>query len=412
MGLFLFLNSFYIIAGIMVFLTNNVEYCLIRGLMMKEVPLTSEQLLNIIFSYTAKISSATNINDILMLMADMGKEMIQADRCTIWLISEEKQELYTTIAHGTEQITIPLNTGVVGNAISRGEAIIIEDAYKDDRHFVEHDLLTGYRTRSMITVPFRNHDNQIIGAYQAINKLTGNKRFTTSDLEYLTLAASYSGKSLEAFMLRQEIIDTQRDIISAMGEISELRSRETANHVKRVAAYSYVLALGIGLNEEQADLLRMASPMHDIGKIAIPDHILNKPGKLTDDEYRFMQTHTSIGHQLLVSSKRELMHTAAIVALQHHEKWDGTGYPHGLRGEEIHIFGRITSVADVFDALSTERVYKTEWSIDNIKQFFYEQRGKHFDPAIVDVFFEVIPQLLEIRQDLMDHGTNRQHRIE
>lgn len=370
--------------------------------MMNDAHLTSEQLLKIIFSYTAKISSATNINDILLLMADMGKEMIQADRCTVWLVAEERQELYTTIAHGVEKITIPLGTGIVGDSIMQGKSIIIEDAYMDNRHYAEHDRDTGYRTKSIITVPFRNNDDKIIGAYQAINKLTSSEVFTTADLEYLTLAASYAGKSLEAFMLRQEIIDTQRDIISTMGEISELRSMETANHVKRVAAYSYILALGLGLDEEQADLLRMASPMHDIGKIAIPDHILNKPGKLTEDEYKFIQTHTNIGHQLLVASKRELLHTAAIIAQQHHEKWDGTGYPHGLRGEDIHIFGRITSVADVFDALSTERVYKQEWSMDRIQQFFLAEKGKHFDPAIVDVFFEVLPQLLQIRQELMD----------
>lgn len=363
---------------------------------------TPEHLLRIIFSYVAKISAAHNLKELLMLMANMGKEMILADRCTVWLIDHDKNELYTTVAHGVDEIRIPYGSGIVGSAIELGEPIVIEDAYLDPRHNVDNDLRTGYRTKSIITVPFRNNDNMMIGAYQAINKMTDTAVFSDQDLEYLTLAASYAGKSLETFLLHQEIIDTQREIISAMGEISELRSRETANHVKRVAAYSYELALGYGLSQEEAQLLRDVSPMHDIGKIAIPDSILNKPDKLTAEEFDTMKSHTLLGHQLLGSSQRKLLHTAAIISEQHHEKWDGTGYPHGLKGEEIHIFGRITAVADVFDALSAKRVYKPAWELERILSLFREERGKHFDPAIVDVFFEQLPNILEIKERLAD----------
>jgi len=363
---------------------------------------TPEHLLRIIFSYVAKISAAHNLKELLMLMANMGKEMILADRCTVWLIDHDKNELYTTVAHGVDEIRIPYGPGIVGTAIELGEPIVIEDAYLDPRHNVENDLRTGYRTKSIITVPFRNNDNIMIGAYQAINKMTVSEVFSDQDLEYLTLAASYAGKSLETFLLHQEIIDTQREIISAMGEISELRSKETANHVKRVAAYSYVLALGYGLSQEESQLLRDVSPMHDIGKIAIPDSILNKPDKLTAEEFDTMKSHTLLGQQLLGSSQRKLLHTAAIISEQHHEKWDGTGYPHGLKGEEIHIYGRITAVADVFDALSAKRVYKPAWELDRILNLFREERGKHFDPAIVDVFFEQLPKILEIKEQLAD----------
>lgn len=363
---------------------------------------TPERLLRIIFDYVAKISAAHNLNELLMLMANMGKEMILADRCTVWLIDYEKDELYTTVAHGVDEIRIPYGSGIVGSAIIHGDAIVIEDAYVDPRHNMENDLRTGYRTKSMITVPFRNNDNDIIGAYQAINKMTEAAVFSDQDLKYLTLAASYAGKSLETFLLHQEIVDAQREIISAMGEISEHRSRETSNHVKRVAAYSYVLALGCGLSQDEAALLRDVSPMHDIGKIAIPDHILNKPDKLTADEYEIIKNHTLIGQQLLGSSQRKLLHTAALISEQHHEKWDGTGYPHGLRGTEIHLYGRITAVADVFDALSAQRIYKPAWELDKILALFREERGKHFDPAIVDVFFEKLPELLRIKEQLAD----------
>lgn len=342
------------------------------------------------------------MNVVLVLMADMGREMVQSDRCAVWLIDEAKRELYTTVAHGTDEIRIPYGTGFVGGSIVSGQPVIVRDAYGDPRHNADNDRKTGYRTKSVVTVPFRNNDGEIIGAYQAVNKLTEIDYFTPKDLELLSLAASYAGKSLESVMLHQEIIDTQREIIAKMGEAGEIRSKETANHVKRVAEYSYVLARELGLREEEAELLRTASPMHDIGKIAIPDIVLNKPGKLTEQEYEIMKTHAEIGRQLLEGSRRALLRASAIVAGQHHEKWDGTGYPAGLKGENIHIFGRITAVADVFDALSTERVYKPAWPMEKIERLFREESGRHFDPAVVDALFAAMPKLLNIRERLSD----------
>lgn len=364
--------------------------------------LSPEQLLKIIFEYTAKIAGENNLNAVLVLMANMGREMILSDRCTVWLIDDIRKELYTTVAHGVNEIRIPFGTGFVGSSIESGKPLIIKDAYNDPRHNKDNDIKTGYHTKSVITVPFENNDGEIIGAYQAINKMTEVDYFTTRDLELLSLAASYAGKSLESVMLHQEIIQTQREIISTMGEVGEIRSKETGNHVKRVAEYSYVLALGLGLDVAEAELLRTASPMHDIGKVAIPDAVLNKPGRLTEEEHDIIKSHTKIGHQLLRGSKRELLRTAAIVAEQHHEKWDGTGYPAGRKGEEIHLFGRITAVADVFDALSAERVYKAAWPLEKIENLFREERGRHFDPAIIDVFFQELPKLLEIRERLTD----------
>ncbi|MFC4600070.1 HD domain-containing phosphohydrolase [Cohnella hongkongensis] len=364
--------------------------------------LSSEDLLGIIFDYTAKIANERQLNAVLVHMANMGRELILSDRCTVWLIDEEKNQLYTTVAHGVDEIRIPYGTGLVGTSIISGEPIIIEDAYQDPRHNAENDRKTGYRTKSIITVPFRNNDGNMIGAYQAINKMTEVGHFTPRDLELLSLAASYAGKSLESVMLHQEIIDTQREIIAKMGEVGEIRSKETANHVKRVAEYSYVLAVELGLSPAEAELLRTASPMHDIGKVAIPDAILNKPGKLTPEEYETVKSHTEIGFRLLSGSKRELLRAASIVAEQHHEKWDGSGYPAGRKGEDIHIFGRITAVADVFDALSAERVYKKAWPIERIETFFREERGRHFDPRVVDAFFSRLPQLLAIRERFAD----------
>ncbi len=198
--------------------------------------------------------------------------------------------------------------------------------------------------------------------------------------------------------LNREIITTQKEVISTMGAIGETRSKETGDHVKRVAEYSKLLALKYGLNLEEAEQIKMASPMHDIGKVGIPDNILNKPGKLTEEEFEIMKTHAQLGHEMLKGSKQPLLQTAAIISREHHEKWDGSGYPRGLKGEDIHIYGRITAIADVFDALGHDRVYKKAWPLEDILELFKEGRGKHFDPNLIDLFFDHLDDFLAIKE--------------
>jgi putative two-component system response regulator len=202
--------------------------------------------------------------------------------------------------------------------------------------------------------------------------------------------------------MNEEIISTQKDIVYKMGEIGETRSKETGNHVKRVAEYSYLLAIESGLSKEEAETLKIASPMHDIGKVGIPDNVLKKPGKLDLDEWKIMQTHAQMGYEMLKGSTRPILQTAAIVAKEHHEKWDGSGYPNATKGDDIHIFGRITAIADVFDALGSKRVYKDAWKLDKILALFKEERGKHFDPKLVDIMFENLDKFLEIRDSYQD----------
>lgn len=202
--------------------------------------------------------------------------------------------------------------------------------------------------------------------------------------------------------LNLEITDTQKEVVFTMGSIAETRSKETGNHVKRVAAYSELLGIKAGLSNEEAGLLRLASPMHDIGKVAIPDHILNKPGKHTDEEFMIMKTHATLGYEMLKHSSREILKAASIVAYEHHEKYDGSGYPRGLTGKNIHIYGRITAVADVFDALGSDRIYKKAWNDDRIFELLRDQSGKHFDPELIEIFFENFSEIDAIRQKYRD----------
>ncbi len=206
----------------------------------------------------------------------------------------------------------------------------------------------------------------------------------------------------DIYNLKKEIVDTQREVVFTMGAIGETRSKETGNHVKRVAEYSRILAKHIGMNEENINLLVDASPMHDIGKIAIHDNILHKPARLTDEEFVSMRQHAEIGYRLLAHSERPLLKTAATIAFEHHERWDGQGYPRHLKQEEISIEARITAVADVFDALGSDRVYKEAWCDEKIFEYFHEQREKQFDPHLVDVFFENLDEFLAVREEFKD----------
>lgn len=364
--------------------------------------LNSEQLLQVIFEYAAKIANEKNLDQLLIYMADMGRELVVSDRCTVWLFDEEKGELWTKVAHELEYTRVPVSKGLVGYAVRTGESIIIDDAYEDERFNQEVDRKTGYRTKAILVIPIKNNEGKILGAYQAINKMTKEGVFTEKDLKNLTLAASYTGKSLESALLYNEIEETQKEIIFTMGEIGEIRSKETGNHVRRVAEYSYLLAKLYGLSDEEAELIKIASPMHDIGKVAIPDSILNKPGKLTNEEYEQMKQHTVIGYNLLKHSKRRILRSAAIIAHEHHEKWNGTGYPNGLKGEEIHLYGRITAIADVFDALASDRVYKKSWELSKIIDLFQREKGEHFDPKLTQLFLQNIDRFIEIKNKYKD----------
>ena len=206
----------------------------------------------------------------------------------------------------------------------------------------------------------------------------------------------------ELMALKLEIEETQKEVVFTMGAIGESRSKETGNHVKRVAEYSYLLAKYYGLNDKECDMLKQASPMHDIGKVAIADAILNKPGIFNQEERTIMETHAQLGYDMLKHSNRSLLKMASVVAYEHHEKYNGKGYPNGLIGEDISIYGRITALADVFDALGSARVYKEAWNDEKIFKMFKEERGEHFDPQLIDIFFEHLDEFLEIRNFMKD----------
>lgn len=222
------------------------------------------------------------------------------------------------------------------------------------------------------------------------------------DLELLELYCSNVSLTYEMLLKNEDMIEVQRQLVFLLGEAVESRSKETGAHVKRVSIISKALALGIGLSAEEAEIIRYASPLHDIGKIAIPDHILNKPGKLEGEDWEIMKTHAEIGGIILSKSSQRIFKVAAEIARSHHERWDGQGYPQGLVSTDISIAARIATLADVFDALGSKRCYKPAWQDEDIRAYIQAQSGHIFDPALATILLENFDYFINIRRENPD----------
>ncbi|MGV1099333.1 DUF3369 domain-containing protein [Thiovibrio sp. JS02] len=238
------------------------------------------------------------------------------------------------------------------------------------------------------------------GGEETVIYLEGWRELSEMDRKMIEVFCGNVQVAYENVLLNQEIEGTQKEIIYTLGELAEMRSVETGNHVQRVAEYCRLLADRYGLSQREAETIRLAASMHDIGKVAIPDAILNKPGPLTSEEFEIMKSHTLRAQEMLGLSDREIIRTAIVIAVQHHEKFDGSGYPKGLKGEDIHISARITAIADVFDALCNDRSYRKAWEMEDILALFRKERGRHFDPVLVDIFLANFKQILSIKNSL------------
>ncbi|XOB61246.1 ABC transporter substrate binding protein [Campylobacterota bacterium DY0563] len=317
---------------------------------------------------------------------------------------------------------------IISKTDNKGRIIYVSKAFCEISGYKENELMgkthtvltTGLISNKTLEDIVQTISNKQIWSGELLNKNKSGELFTLYTIitpeydkngdfiNYTAISQDITAKKQieqaknEIEKLNIEIKDTQKEVVFRMGAIAEARSKETGQHVKRVAEYSKLLALHYGLVEEEAEILKQASPMHDIGKVAIPDNILKKPGKLTEEEFEVMKTHTTIGYEMLRGSDRPILKTAAIVAFEHQEKYDGSGYPRGLKGENIHIYGRISALADVFDALGSDRCYKKAWEDEKIFTLFKEQKGKHFDPKLIDIFFEHLDEFLVIREKFKD----------
>lgn len=227
----------------------------------------------------------------------------------------------------------------------------------------------------------------------------------TTHLSHLELQG-YNTSIIKTLELRsKELRESQIEVIECLGYAAEFRDSETGMHTIRVGHYSQCLAKALGMSDKEAESLLYSAPMHDVGKIGIPDNILLKPGRLDGNEWDIMKQHTVIGENILNRSKNKLLQQASIIALNHHEKWDGSGYPRGIKGNEIHLYGRIVAIVDVFDALTMERPYKKAWTIDSAVELINSESGRHFDPSLVKLFNDNLEKILFIKKSYADRST-------
>lgn len=377
--------------------------------------------LEIIIELFDSFSKVQNLNELLELVIDVSRKIANCDAATIYLKNDEEmlefsysKSFYLSSIYSEEivqeifkpfQLKIDENSIAGYCALSR-KNINISDIKKLDsvvkfKYNDYWDKKYGYNTTSMLTVPLENNQNDLIGVLQLINaKEIGTGKiikFEKRIENIIETLARQSAIAIYNFQLTNKLYISQVETILKLGIASEYKDKETYNHLKRMSEYSKLLAYRVKNSKTYSENVRLASMMHDIGKIGIPDNILLKPSGLDDNERKLMQKHTIYGAMILKDSEAFVLQLAARIALTHHEKWDGSGYPLGLKGESIPLEGRIVALADVFDALSSKRVYKEALNIEECKKFLLEEKGKHFDPDLVDIFIEMLPEILKIR---------------
>ncbi len=346
------------------------------------------------------VAAETHLDSLLTIIAEEVRNILTADRCSVFLVDPYKGELWTKIALGMEEkiLRIPLGQGIAGFVAKTGSAVNIRDAYRDTRFAQDLDRITGYQTRTVLAVPLRGRDGKALGVFEVLNK--GKGAFTEEDEGLLRILATMAASFIENATLYEDLRRSHLETIYRMALVAEYRDQEdTGRHLRRMSRFSGILAQGVGLTFTEAEDIRYAAPLHDIGKVAIPDAILRKPAKLTPEEFEEMKKHTVYGAKMLANAESRLLRLASKIAVGHHECWDGSGYPNGLQGEHIPLEARIVTVADVFDALSSKRVYKGEWTVEDALQYIEERSGKLFDPKVVAALREKFGEILQAREE-------------
>ena len=343
------------------------------------------------------IALETNMDNLLTVVAQEIKLALDADRCTVFLLDEEKNELWSKVALGmnTKEIRFNSSLGLAGHVATTGETVNIQEAYKDKRFNKEIDNQTGYVTKSILCMPIRNMSHQIVGVFQVLNKKDGY--FTEKDEDLLIAIGSSAGIALEnaaLFNKQKKFIEEQRLLLSSfvdtLSASIDARDKITAGHSKRVTLYTMLICDKLNLDSREKEIIRQASLLHDIGKIGIRDSVLQKEGKLTEDEYKHIQQHVRITDDILskIYFSKDYKDVAKI-ASSHHEKYNGSGYFRKLKGEDIPIGGRILAVSDVFDAITSKRHYRSKMPIEKAINIIVKDSGTHFDKNIADAFLSI-----------------------
>ena len=360
------------------------------------LPTQSDPLVSLV-KIGRSITAQTDINVLLKVIAEETKIAMQADRCTVFLYDKKTNELWSKVALGmdNQEIRFPADKGLAGYVVRTGESINITDAYNDDRFNPDVDKTTGYKTKNILCMPIKNNNQEIIGAFQVLNK--NNGVFTKSDEDLLVAiggSASIALENAQLFEQQKELYKEQKllfeSFINTLAASIDARDKITAGHSTRVKLYSMLIVDALNLDAKTKEIIEKAATLHDIGKIGIRDSVLQKEGKLTDEEYKHIQEHVKITHNILQQiCTNEDFKQISEIACSHHEKYDGSGYYRHLKGEDIPYGGRILAVSDVFDAITSKRHYRDKMPIVNVIDILLKGAGSHFDKSLVDVFLNI-----------------------
>ena len=373
-----------------------------------------EDLLNVGIA----LSSVHDLQKLLELILSEARRLTRADAGTLYLVKADKLVFKVSQCRSlTERLGEPIMErqyqsfelpisaeSIAGYVALTRKLLNISDvrriaAPSPYRYNSSWDERTGYETRSMLVMPMENRDGEIVGVLQLINALNKGKvvPFSGSSERVASSLASQAAVAIENAALAENLQQAHLDTIFRLGVAAEYRDKETANHIKRMSHFSALIAESLGWRAEEVESLSWSSLMHDVGKLGVPDAILQKPGPLSPEERRIMELHSVIGGNILKGSDAPVLKQARLVALTHHERFDGGGYPRGLKGRKIPIEGRITILADIFDALSSRRVYKEALPENDVLRLLEEGRGVFFDPEILALFFERLGEVREIQ---------------
>jgi len=351
--------------------------------------------LEVLLEITRRLMSVTDLDALLRLIAQATTQLLDADRATIFLVDSEHGELWSKVALGIgqgDEIRFPVGTGIAGQVAATGETISISDAYLDKRFNAEPDQQSGYRTRSLLTFPMKEHDGRVIGVFQVVNKAGGP--FTADDEDTLSSLAASAAIAVENAHLVREQRQLWKTLIETLAITIDARDQQTAGHSQRVTRYAEVIGRELGLVGTELEKLRAAALLHDYGKIAVRDGVLRKAGKLDDREFAYMKAHAEKTGEFLshLEFPRD-MRDVPLIAAQHHERMDGTGYPHGIPGSDILLGARIVACADVFDALTSPRFYKPAYPMKKTLKLMDGMAGDHLDREVVAAVHRCLPLL-------------------
>ncbi len=343
------------------------------------------------------VNAEANLDKLLITIAEQTKLVINADRCSVFLYDKDKNELWSKVAlgMGSEEIRFSADKGFAGYVVRTGETLRIQDVSGDSRFNKDIDKHTGYKTYNMLCMPIRNIKFEIIGVFQVLNKKDGD--FTDADEEILLAIGTNAGIAIEnnvLFNIQQKMLQEQQKLfagfIDTLAASIDARDKITLGHSNRVRLYSEFISKQLGLNKDLSEIISKAAMLHDIGKIGIRDSVLQKKGTLTKEEYEHIKEHVKITYDILRKTNMNSQFAEiAEIAASHHEKYDGTGYFRGLKGEEIPFGGRILAVSDVFDAVTSVRHYRDRMPILEAINIIIEGRNKHFDSKIADAFLKL-----------------------